>query len=194
MPPEQLSLPGAQEMFAAAGLETLPHGASELNPKQLKFAIAYLNCGNATQAAELAGYSKDNAEKLRKNTGVMRFLNAASKTVAQNGDQLVKRKFELSVSYHDELKQLRSKPLDQRTEKELRREQSVALMAVRNDTLLAALLNRLGIKLTGDLTVNHTATGGGDFVVIPPDALSGYAQMRQEVAATNRLTNAGGRN
>jgi hypothetical protein len=195
MPPTvQLSLPGAEEMFAAAGLDTLPMGASELNPKQLRFAVEYLNSGNASAAAKLVGYSADNAEKLRKIPAVARFLNASAKIVAQNGDQLVRRKWELSVSYHAELKELRSKPLDQRTEKDLRREATVALMAVRNDTLLAALLNRLGIKLTGDVNVSHTANSGGDIMVIPPDALQGFAAARQEVAAVKRLQAIGGAN
>lgn len=188
--PQQLSLPGAEELFAAAGLDTLPIGAADLNPKQLRFAIAYLNCGNATQAAKEAGYSEDNAEKLRKNTAVTRFLNGAIKTVAQNGDQLLRRKFELSVSYHAELKELRAIPLKKKTEKQLRRENSVSLMAVRNDTLIAAMLNRLGIKLTGEVNVSHSATGQADFMVIPPDALQGMAAARQEVAAHNRLAKA----
>jgi hypothetical protein len=193
MPPAvQLSLPGAGEMFAAAGLDTLPLGAGELSPKQLRFCIEYLNGGHASEAAKLAGYSPESAEKVRKVPSVARFLNAAAKTVAQNGDQLVRRKWELSVSLHRELMDLRAKKLEDKTEKELRREQALALMVTRNDTILGALLNRLGIKLTGEVSVNHTASGGGDFLVIPPDALAGFAAARQEVAAVNRLAAAKG--
>lgn len=167
-------------------------GASELNPKQLRFAVAYLNSGNAKQAAETAGYSAESAEKVRRTPVISRFLHAALKTVSQNGDQLVVRKFELSVSYHSELQELRAKKLEEKTEKELRREAQVALMAHRNDMLLGMLLGRLGVKLSGEVTVNPGATGGGDFIVIPPDALAGFAAARAEVAATNRLAAASG--
>lgn len=195
MPPTvQLSLPGAEEMFAAAGLDTLPMGASELNPKQLRFAIEFLHRGNASAAAVAVGYSPDNAEKLRKIPAVSRFLNAAVKTVAQNGDQLARRKWELSQSYHAELMDLRAIPLKKKTEKQIRRESWLAIAVNRNDTLLAMMLNRLGIKLTGEMNVNHTATGGGDIMVIPPDALAGFAAARQEVAATRRLQAMGGTN
>jgi len=184
--PVQLPLPGAQELFAAAGLETLPHGVGDLTARQLKFAIAYLENGCLKDAAVAAGYSPESAEKVRKTPAMQRFLNASVKTVAENGDALVRRKWELSVAYHAELKRLREKPLAERTEKELRRENQVALMAVRNDLLLASLLNRLGVKLTGEVQVNHNIGGGGDFIVVPPDALAGFARARQEAVAGGR--------
>jgi hypothetical protein len=183
----QLALPGAAEMFAAAGLETLPLGASEMSRKQLLFAVAYLNCGNARQAARETGYNDDNASKLLENNAISRFLNAATKTVAQNGDQLVRRKWELSVSLHRELMEIRAQDKAAKTPADLKRESKLERMVNRTDMLLAAMLNRLGIKLTGDVNVNHTATAGGDQIVIPPDALAGFAVMRAEVAAGNRV-------
>lgn len=191
----QLALPGAADMFAAAGLETLPHGAGEMGAKQLKFCVAYLNCGNQRQAAREAGYSEDNAAKLLKTTAIARFLGGAVKAVAQNGDQLVRRAWERSVSWHEELMAIRGKPHAEKTEADRKREAQLALMLTRNDTVLAAMLNRLGIKLTGEITHTAQSAGGGDFIVLPPDALAGFAAMRQEVAATNRLAAAsGGRN
>lgn len=192
----QLALPGGAEAFAAAGLETLPHGAGDMSAKELRFCISYLNCGSQRQAAREAGYSEDNASKLLRNTAIARFLGGAIKVVAQNGDQLVRRVWERSVSWHEELMMLRAKPHADKSKADHQRETQLALMLTRNDTVLAALLNRLGIKLTGEVNMNVAAgTGGGDFIVLPPDALAGFAAMRQEVAATNRLTAAsGGRN
>jgi hypothetical protein len=57
--------------------------------------------------------------------------------------------------------------------------------------LLAALLNRLGIKLSGEVTHTVQNAAGGDFIVVPPDALPGLAMMRREVAEAHQ---AGGRN
>jgi hypothetical protein len=189
--PQQLSLPGAEELFRAVGLETLPLGVSEMTPKQLRFCVAYLSCGNARQAARESGYNEDNAAKLLQKTAISRFLGAAIKPVAENGDALVRRKWELSASLHTELMAIRGKAPAQRTEKDNRREAALMLAVTRNDTLLAALLNKLGIKLTGEINQNVSVTGG-DAIVIPPESLSGFAQMRQEVAAVNRLQ--GGKN
>lgn len=189
---QQLSLPGAEEMFAAVGLETLPHGAGDLTKKQLEFVLAYLECGSERAAARKSGYAEQHASKVMRTGAVARFLRAAIRPVAQNGDQLVRRKWELSVAYHAEIMRLRSKPFAERTDAELRREVQVAAMAVRNDTLLAAMLNRLGVRLTGEVQMNHTATGGGDFIVVPPDALRGFAAARAEVVAYDRV--AGSRN
>lgn len=187
-------MPGAEALFSAVGLDTLPHGASELNPKQLKFALAFLGCGNATQAARETGFSEENAGKLLKNTGISRFLSLAVKPVAQNGDQLVRRVWERSVSMHAEFMALRGIDRAKRTDEDRKRERELQVALSRNDMLLAALLNRLGIKLTGEVAVTHSAGGGGDFMVVPPDALAGFAAARQEVAAHNRLTGTGGRN
>lgn len=175
------------------GLDTLPFGAAEMTRKQLLFAVAYLACGNAKQAARETGHNDSNATKLLQNTAVSRFVNAAAKPVAQNGDQLVRRKWELSVSLHKELMDLRGKK--EKDSGELKRERQLIRMANQTDQLLAALLGRLGIKLTGEVNVNHTANSSSDFVVIPPDALAGFAQARQEAAAHNRLAAAtGGKN
>lgn len=174
-------------MFAAVGLETLPHGAAEMTARQLKFAVAYLGCGNARQAAREAGFNDTHASKLLQNAAVARFVNAAAKPVAQNGDQLVRRKWELSVSLHKELMELRGK--EKKDSAEQKRERQLIRMANQTDMLLAALLNRLGIKLTGEVSVNHSVVGGGDFIVVPPDALAGFARARQDAVAQT-----GGRN
>lgn len=191
--PQQLALPGAEELFAAVGLESLPHGAGELSVKQLKFAIAFLGCGNERQAARESGYAEQHASKVMQRGALARFVAAAVKPVAQNGDQLVRRKWELSVSLHHELMELRGKEQKTKTSADLKRERQLIRMANQTDMLLAALLNRLGIKLTGEISHNHTASGG-DFVVLPPDSLAGFAAMRQEVAAATRLQSAGGPN
>lgn len=181
-------------MFRAVGLETLPHGASELTVKQLRFCVLYLACGNARQAARETGYAEQHAAKVIQNGAVARFLGSAVKPVAENGDQLVRRKWELSASLHRELMEIRGKTKEERTERDERREAQLMLAVTRNDTLLGALLNRLGIKLTGEIAHNHTAQGGGEFIVVPPEALGGFASMRQESVATSRLQSAGGPN
>lgn len=178
---EQLALGGMEAAFAAVGLETLPHGAGRMSPKQLRFCLRFLDCGNARQAARECGLPEQHASKLMRKGAVSEFLRAAVKPVAQNGDQLVRRKWELSVSWHDELMELRAKPYGTLTESEQHREMQLATMVTRNDTLLAALLNRLGIQLAGE--VAHTISqGGSDFVVLPPEALGGFATGRQQVA------------
>lgn len=178
-------------MFAAVGLDTMPHGASELTAKQLRFALAYLDCGNATQAAREVGYSENNTGKLLKGNGLSRFLTLAVKPVAQNGDQLVRRKWELSVSLHHELMELRGKAKKEASE--MKRERSLVRMSNQTDMLLAALLNRLGIKLTAEVTHTHKASGG-DFLVLPPDSLSGFARARQEAVASVAGRMSGGAN
>ena len=178
-PSVQLSLPGAAEMFGAVGLDSLPHGAADMNGRQLRFCLAYLASGSASQAARETGYSDVDGHKILRRAKVSRFLSAAVKPVAQNGDQLVRRKWELSVSLHHELMQLRGIAPEKKTAAEMKRERQLVRMVNQTDMLLAAMLNRLGIKLTGEVTVQHT--GGGDFIVVPPDALPGMARARQEV-------------
>ena len=50
----------------------------KLNPRQMKFAEYYAQCGNAAQAAVSAGYSKkyaaQNADKLLKNTNISEYI------------------------------------------------------------------------------------------------------------------------
>lgn len=189
----QLALPHAAELFSAVGLETLPHGAAEMTRKQLQFALAYLGCGNARQAAREVGMAEQHASKVMHSGAVSRFLTAAMKPVAQNGDQLVRRKWELSVSLHHEIMELRAKAT--RTEAEEKKQRDLIRLANQTDLLLAALLNRLGIKLSGEVNVNHSATGG-DFVVLPPDTLSGFARARQQAVASvaGRMAGNGGAN
>lgn len=166
--------------FAAVGLESLPHGAGKMSPRQLRFCLRFLDCGNARQAARECGLPEQHASKLMRKGAISEFLRAAVKPVAQNGDQLVRRKWELSVSWHDELMRLREKAHGSLTESEQQREMQLSAMVTRNDTLLAALLDRLGITLTGEVV--HTIQRTSDCVVIPPDALAGFASARREVA------------
>ena len=57
-----------------------------LSPKQQAFVVHYAACGNATEAARQAGYSKryagQNADKLLKNTNVQAALAALTEKVA----------------------------------------------------------------------------------------------------------------
>jgi len=65
-------------MAGAFVLYFYPKGGDGMNERQRKFAEYYIQCGNAGQAAEMAGYSPkyaaQNADKLLKNTNVQAYL------------------------------------------------------------------------------------------------------------------------
>jgi len=181
----QLELPLVAEAFRGVGVETLPFGVSELTAKQRGFVLAYLRTGNAKAASRLAGLNETHASKMLKRASVLRLLNTVAQQVAANGDQLVRRKWELSVSLHHELMELRAKTPEERTGCEERREAQLVKMINQTDTLLAALLNRLGVKLSGELTttqnINVTQVGA----VVATEFLGGYTATRQSVTAAN---------
>jgi len=177
-PAAQLELPLVAEAFRGVGVESLPVGVSELTAKQRGFVLAYLKTGNATEAARLAGVNETNSSKMLKKPGVLRLLNAVAKQVAENGDQLVRRQWELSVNLHHELMELRAKPLAERTREDERREWQLIKSLNQTNTLLAALLNRLGVKLSGELTttqnINVTQVGA----IVPPDVIGSFHATR----------------
>jgi hypothetical protein len=93
----------------------------------------------------------------------------------------------LCASLHAEVIELRNIAPDKKTPEEKKREGKLIRQRHNAYMLLAAMLNRLGVKITGEVSVQHGAATGGDVVVIPPDALGGFATMRAEVAANNRV-------
>jgi len=175
----QLEFSQDAELFRGAGVEELPAGLSELSHKQKKFVLEYLRLGNASAAARACGVHETNTTKILRRPNVLRFLHAVTAQVAASGDQLVKRQWELSVSLHEELQAIRAKPLAERTEAQRRREWHLIKAVNQTNTLLAALLNRLGVRLSGELTttqnVNVTASG----VAVLPELLNGYACARR---------------
>jgi len=185
-PTAQMELPLVAEAFRGVGVETLPVGVSELTPKQRGFVLAYLKTGNASAAARLAGVNETNSSKMLKKPGVLRLLNAVAKQVAENGDALVRRQWELSVNLHHELMELRAKPLPERTRYDERREWQLIKSLNQTNTLLAALLNRLGVKLSGELTttqnINVTSVG----VAVTPELIPSYPHLRGEIDARSR--------
>ena len=147
--PEQLSLPGAQEMFEAVGLNTLPLGAGDLSRKQLEFCINYLKTGSAKAAAEMAGYADPEAHgsKILKTPAVARFLAKSVAKVSANAEQLISRVWTRSANLQAQIEKLQqSKTGDWKKEKELTH------YANQTDALLASLLGKL------QLNVNHSTS------------------------------------
>jgi len=185
-PSAQLELPLVAEAFRGVGVETLPHGLSELTAKQRGFVLAYLKTGSAKAAARLSGVNETGASKMLKKAPVLRFVNVVAQQVAANGDQLVRRKWELSVSLHHELMELRAKTPEERTGYDERREGQLVKMINQTDTLLAALLNRLGVKLSGELTTTQNINVSHVGVALEPEAITAYKVARRWDADTQR--------
>jgi len=185
-PTAQLELPLVAEAFRGVGVETLPHGLSELTSKQRGFVLSYLKTGNAKEAARLSGVNETGASKMLKKPSVLRFVNVLAQQVASNGDQLVRRKWELSVSLHHELMELRSKTPEERTGYEERREAQLVKMINQTDTLLAALLNRLGVKLSGELTTTQNINVTHVGAVVAPEYLNAFPCTRADVVSGHR--------
>jgi hypothetical protein len=170
---EQLSLPGAKEMFEAVGLAELPLGASKLNKRQLEFCLAYLQTGSAVQAAKHAKYGdpEAHASKILNNPAVAVFLAKSISKVAGNADQLVSRVWERSIDLHAEIKRLREgKSSDWKKEREL-------ITAVnQTDTLLGSLIGKLVLKIEGSISHEHT--------VITPETRAQIIELQDRLTQT----------
>jgi hypothetical protein len=165
---EQLTLPGAKEMFEAVGLADLPQGAAVLSRKQLEFCVAYLKTGSAVAAGKTAGYAdpEAHASKIMKVPGVAAFLAKAVARVAGNADQLIKRVWQRSADLQAEIEELRAKPL-----RDWKRERELMTLANQTDTLLGTLLGKLVLKIEGDVNHHHTIT---------PEQRAQIIQLQQE--------------
>lgn len=197
-------------LFEAIGVAELPQGFGDITGREQRFVLALLRHGQMAKAAVEAGYSETSAgsiasETLRK-PKVFAFYQRCLGALASNADKLTQRVAERSLVLHqkameaaqvvadlDELILVAEKQNTGKagttTEYETRREQAAkaekhyTTLANQTDTLLASLLGKLNLNVSGTVTHNH---------VIVNDKLA--AEL---VAARKRLqdraTNAGGK-
>jgi phage terminase small subunit len=181
-PPAQLSFAAMSAELADAGVgRELPEGASDLTKREFAFVTRLLQHGQMARAAREAGYAEESAgviatETLRK-PKVHGFYRRCLSKVANNAEQLVIRVYERSALFHakclecaQQAKELETLMLVARkenakngttveyeTQRELmvRMEKHYAALATQQDTLLATLLGKLNINISGDVNVNH---------------------------------------
>lgn len=191
-PDPQPELPGMAEACQAVGLEALPTGLAQLTKRQREFTLAYLETGNATEAARRAGYGDPASDgaKARANPAVQAVLVQAAVPVAKNADQLIRRVAERSRYAHAMYEIEAAKEPSLRSNKAVREWMAEAN---RCDSLLGSLLGKIqGVHVTGQ--VNHAHKHTGEVGVIPAEALPAFAQIRRAVVEERIKATIGGDN
>jgi hypothetical protein len=173
----QLLLPGARELMSATGLMDLPVGFSDLSPQQRRFCINFLACGNATKAAREAGYVEPDSQSVRlmKKPAVAKFLGQAARRLAADSDALLKRAMDRSVWLHAELAEARNRRMESEGAGDFRRERALHEMVGKADTLVAALLGKLSVNVSGSIEHNHTVS------VITPETRGQLILLQEEI-------------
>lgn len=178
----QLEFAAVTASFAAAGINELPQGVSDLTRREMRFVVGVLEHGQMAKAAIEAGYSPDSAgaiasETLRK-PKVFAFYKRCLDKVASQAELVVRRCYERSVIFHAKAmeagqsvrdanewllvnwKQERSRTGKEVKEYELARERAqrdekhYAGLARAEDALLLNALGRLKVAPGGDVTIN----------------------------------------
>lgn len=203
MPPaDQLTLSPIEQQFAAAGVTSLPQGASDLTARELKFVTRLLEHGQMARAATEAGYSADSAGSIASDTlrkpKVLRFYRSCLGEVAAKADIVTRRVYERSVMFHaraiaaaQERDDAETWILSEEThqngkdakkvqrfeklrDRAQRDEKHYTTLANQTDTLLAALLGKVK-ELTIDNSTHH------NHLIVTPAFQEELAEMRRQV-------------
>lgn len=209
----QLKLTAIEEDLRASGVEETPEGLGTLTRKEVKFVTALLRHGQMAQAAKEAGYSAESAGQIASETlrkpKVFRFYKKCLAQLAKNGDEVVRRVMERStllhakatecaqqaanleklllLSYKDEDGCKGSKQINEyetQLSRTVKLEKHYMTLANQTDTLLASLLGKLSLSVSGE--IKHSGE-----LTLAPGTLDVLATMRREVTAASLQ---GGRN
>lgn len=201
-PADQLTLSPIEQQFAAAGVTSLPEGASNLTSRELKFVTRLLEHGQMARAATEAGYSAESAGAIATETlkkpKVLRFYRSCLSEVAAKADLVTRRVYERSVMFHAKLQaaaQERAnaeewiiaeeshqngknahevRKFEKVRDRAQRDEKHYATLANQTDTLLAALLGKIK-ELTIDNSTHH------NHVILTPNFLAELSEARRQV-------------